>query len=284
MNPVKLAIANVLDLTGVNSLLLKARSRTTPAHIRVVNYHDIPPSTADRFEAQLRFYRDHFCSAGPEQFAALARGEWNEPRPGLAITFDDGLRSHAEVAAPLLEEYGFVGWFMVPVGFVDTPIAEQADFAARHQIGAAPEYDDPRIAMSWDQARALASSHVIGLHTRNHTRLAASLTPAQLQDEIPGAKLRLEQQLGQPVSVFCWVGGEEWAYSAEAARLIRQTGFDYSFMTNNAIFRGGNDPHQIQRSNVEARMSMSLMRFHLSGLMDLFYTAKRRRVCRLTSS
>ena len=119
-------------------------------------------------------------------------------------------------------------------------------------------------------------------HTRAHLRLSASHGRERLREEIFGGKRRLEEALGHSVDAFAWVGGAEADYSAEAARLVREAGFRFSFMTNHAPFRPGGDLHQIQRSNVEASYPLDLLRFQISGLMDLLYTPKRRRVDRLT--
>jgi len=64
--------------------------------------------------------------------------------------------------------------------------------------------------------------------------------------------------------------------------VIRRAGYRFSFMTNNAPLRPGDDPLHIQRTNVEAGWSLDVLRFQLSGVMDLAYAPKRRRVDRLT--
>jgi len=173
---------------------------------------------------------------------------------------------------------------MVPPGFVDEPTDRQADYAAAHAIHAAAEYADARIAMSWRDICGLdAAGHVIGCHTMNHTRLSARLEQAALEVEIVEAKKRLEQELGHDADVFAWVGGEEWSYSPSAARTIRAAGFRYSFMTNNALFGSGDNPLHIQRTNLEAHYPPALVKFQLSGLLDLYYAPKRRRVNRITA-
>lgn len=83
------------------------------------------------------------------------------------------------------------------------------------------------------------------------------------------------------MDTFCWVGGEEPSYHAGAAALIRE-GYALSFMTNTAVIRPHTSPWQLQRANVEAQDPLWLVRFQLSGLMDLAYAGKRRRVNRLT--
>ena len=92
----------------------------------------------------------------------------------------------------------------------------------------------------------------------------------------------MEKALGCEVPVFCWVGGEEESYSRAAAQLINRAGFGYSFMTNSAVIRPATDSLQLQRTNVEAVYPLWLVRFQLSGFMDLLYMGKRSMVNRLT--
>jgi peptidoglycan/xylan/chitin deacetylase (PgdA/CDA1 family) len=279
---VKHALAASFDVSGLNALLLSAWCLRLP-WARALNYHDVPPRLASAFEEQLRFYVRHFVPVGPDELAELRAGRWSHAKPGLLLTFDDGLRSHAEVVAPLLEKFGFPGWFMVPVGFVDTPAPEQRAFARARAIPCdARPWQDGRIALSWDEVRRLDARHVICCHTYSHRRLGADLSAAELDHEIRGAKRRLEDGLGHQVRAFAWVGGEEWSYSPGAARVIRAAGFELGFMTNNAVVRPGCDPLQIQRTNVEATFPAYLMRFSLSGFFDLLYAPKRQRVNRLT--
>lgn len=286
MSGIKQRLAGGLAATGLIRVVTRLYHARVGPHVRVVNYHDVPPSRAADFRAQLEFYASRYTPVDRAGLEGLLAGHdigLETKRPGLLITFDDGLRSHAEVAAPLLEAFGFSGWFMVPSGFVDTPIAEQADFASHHQIVWSPEYEDERVAMSWEQLRALEAHHVIGCHSLNHHRLEAKLSAAEREVEIRDSKARFEAQLGHEMDVFCWVGGEEWSYSAECAATIREAGYRLAFMTNNAPITPGTNPLQLQRSNIEAFMSEAVVRFNLSGLMDALYAGKRKRVNALTA-
>jgi len=267
LNPIKLALARGFDTTGLNRLMLSAQKKLLSPFIRALNYHDVPGSHAQAFDEQLSFYREHFVPVGRAEVDRLLRGEWPHERPGLLLSFDDGLRSHAEVVAPLLERHGFPGWFAVPAGYPD---------------GEQPADEPP--AMTWDQVRTLDEGHVICCHTYSHRRLAASLDEDERRHEIEDAKAHLEQMLGHEVDVFVWVGGEEWSYSADAAREVERAGFRLALMTNNETIRPGAEPFHLQRTNVEADYPPSLMRFSLSGFFDLMYVPKRRRVNRLTAS
>ncbi len=279
----KNTIAKVFATLGLSQAGLAAQRALFSPFVRAINYHDVPPSMAEGFERQLDLYTQHFECIDPKKLLALQRGEWRSSRPGLILSFDDGLRSHADVVAPLLEARGWVGWFMVPFSFVEVAPSAQELYAEEHQIGhAGHDYGDPRIAISWDDVRRLSNHHVVGCHGLTHRRLGNTLAPGDFDAEIPQAKARLEAAAGREIDVFAWIGGEETSYSRGAADAIAQAGFRMSFMTNNAPIRAGCDLLQLQRTNIEAGDNEDLVRFQLSGIMDLFYRAKRDRVNRLT--
>jgi peptidoglycan/xylan/chitin deacetylase (PgdA/CDA1 family) len=283
MQTAKQVIAGTFEVTGLSAALLEAQKRMLAPFVRALNYHDVPDSESAAFERQLEFYAKHFSPVGYEDLLELQRGDWPHEKPGLILSFDDGLASHARVVAPLLERHGFVGWFAVPVGFIDTPPEQQLAWARAHQVGVRCEpAQDGRVALSWDELRQLSGRHVIVCHTMDHVRFEAKLRPEQLARETAAARQRLEEQLGRPVCAFAWVGGEEHAYSAAGAKAIRRAGFRVGLMTNSAPFRPGAELLQIQRTNVETAYSSALVQLHLSGFYDLLYLRKRRRVERLT--
>jgi peptidoglycan/xylan/chitin deacetylase (PgdA/CDA1 family) len=284
VNPAKLALARLFEATCLNSLLHRVQKALLSPFVRAINYHDVPLSQSGLFERQLQYYAEHFASVGSAELRDFQDGIWRSEKPGLIISFDDGLRSHAEVVGPLLEKYGFTGWFFVPLGFVETPPSQQAAFARSQRIHCLDDFSDGRLAMSLREMRQLAQRHVVGCHTHSHYRLASGANPEKISGEIKDAKHRLEGQLGCEVPVFCWVGGEEQSYSEEAARMIRESGYRYSFMTNNSVIRPSTDPLQLQRTNIEVDYPLWLTRFQLSGCMDLLYTGKRRRVNNLTGA
>lgn len=243
---------------------------------RAVNYHSVPREAANSLRTQLEYYHRQFVPCARSDLQALFDRRWPYDLPGIILTFDDGLANNAEVAAPLLERYGFTGWFCVPTGFLDCPLDLQASFAQEYSITA------PGVAMSWEQVRLLAERHVLVAHGHRHRRLSASLSEKELREEIFLPKCRIEEETGQPCEAFCWIGGEEWAYSRRAAELIVQAGYKYAFMTNSSPITAKTHPMQLQRNNVEAHWPVTLVSFQLSGLQDIRYAGKRRRVNHLT--
>ena len=245
-----------------------------PHFLRVLNYHATPERDAAGLERQLDLYLEHFDPAEPGDLDACLDGRFSGSRPQLLITFDDGYRSNHDVAAPLLEKHGFRACYFLPEAEIasDRAAADAAFAAAR---------DEPEPRMTWPEARALeARGHRVGCHTRTHVRLADDLTVERLADEITAAGRDIAGKLGHPVEDFCWVGGEEWSYGAGAFDEIRRAGYRRVFMTNLFPVLPGSSPIWIQRTNVEASWPIEQVKFYLSGVMDLAYAPKRRRLAR----
>lgn len=78
--------------------------------------------------------------------------------------------------------------------------------------------------LSREDVRRLDERHVICCHSYTHRRLEASFGDAERRREIVEAKTHLEQRLGHQVPAFVWVRGEEWSYSREAAKTVRDAG------------------------------------------------------------
>lgn len=274
LNLIKRRVAAVFDVLGINQFGHLVQKTTQFPFIRAVNYHDVPHDLAGNFESHLQYYASQFVNVDEQTLRGFLNGEpWPHKKPGLILSFDDGMRSHFEIVAPLLEKYGFTGWFFVPSGWIAERIGENPEVVKN--VG-----DQP--TLNTEQAKYLAQNHVVGCHTETHRRLSADLSNDVLGTEIVGGKSSLEKTLGRDVPTFCWVGGEEFTYSRAAAEFIGQN-YELSFMTNTAVIRPANDPFQLQRTNIEAENPLSLVRFQLSGFMDLAYLAKRRRVNKLTA-
>ncbi len=275
------SIALAMHLSGLNRLMHRYQVATKSPFIRAVNYHDVPPSMANAFERQLLFFRKRFVPVGYGGLIDFHGGHWPHDKPGIVVCFDDGLKSQAEVAAPLLEKHGFVGWFLIPLAFIDAPREKQGEYAADHRIAWSRAPGDDLGAMSWEDIRRLDQRHVVGCHTYSHVRLSADLSAEELDHEIKAAKHCLEQRLGHVLSVFCWVGGEEWSYSASAARTIREAGYQVCFLNTNGVIRPRTDLLQLHRTNTEAYHPLWFVRHSLSGFLDLIYGPQRDRILRV---
>jgi peptidoglycan/xylan/chitin deacetylase (PgdA/CDA1 family) len=252
-------------------------------YIRAVNYHDVPSNSSASFETQLSFFKKYFADVSLQDLDFFIRtGIWSKNKPGIILSFDDGLRSSYSVIAPLLEKYGYTGWFLIPSHFIDVPVSQQKTWATEHLIDFYQDYPDGRIAMSWKEIKELDKHHVIVSHTRNHMRLRSGLPEKIFYKEIVGSKADLEQRLEHEIKCFGWVGGEMASYDRKAARCITNAGYDYALMTKSGPILPWTSRYQLHRTFLGSDWPGRNVKLHLSGILDVLYYPQRKRINRMT--
>ena len=202
MKKVKWALARGAYLLGICHVVLwLQRLIYSRKHIRVIFYHDTPERVAGNLEAHMRFFKKHYAPVTQEELSDLiSEGKWEKDKPGLLITFDDGLRSNYQTAVPIMERHGFKGWHFVPSRVAGLPSRSQVDFASNHSVRSEETYDDRRIFMNaWELRDLEERGHVVGCHTRTHRRLDDAAPPAIVEAEVVTAKRELEELVGHPV-------------------------------------------------------------------------------------
>lgn len=112
-------------------------------------------------------------------------------RPRVVLTFDDAYANFAQVVWPILKARQLPAVLYVPVGFV--------------RGSAAPPLRGARLPpCSFEDLRQLAASGVeIGSHGVNHVNLRRA-SDLVLSRELADSRALLEQELGRPVSSFCY--------------------------------------------------------------------------------
>lgn len=276
----KLLLVKIFSVIGLNRLLFNINMLLHGReHIRVVNYHGTPPQFMANFEEQLKFYSKYYSNTTLSDLKAFVKNKkWLKKKPGIIISFDDGHRSNYDYAKPLLEHYGFTGWFFIPPGCVEYTTENQSFFVGGDNPNITPTYADGRYMMSWNEIKDLYMSHVIGNHTYSHHRMNDADTSTTIHHEVFESKVLLESKTGGNIDIFCWVGGEEKHYTKQAAQKIKDSGHKISFLTNTFPFTKNQDSLQINRTNIEADNSIDLVIFQLGLTMDLLYYNKRKRV------
>jgi peptidoglycan/xylan/chitin deacetylase (PgdA/CDA1 family) len=141
------------------------------------------------------------------------------PDPGLR----EALRPFAEGAPPSREAAAGVIEALKKIpdpdmrGFVGRMIE------AAGSAGAAVEED--RIILNWDEARELARWPVsIGSHTCTHPILSR-MPGADARTEIVRSRQRLEEALGQAVTLFSYPNGLEGDFTPEIERMVGDAGY-----------------------------------------------------------
>lgn len=76
--------------------------------------------TAAEFETHLDWLGTRCTPVGLADFARWKRGEWRPRKPPALVTFDDGYRNNAIVAAPLLNRKGIPAVFFLASGHIES--------------------------------------------------------------------------------------------------------------------------------------------------------------------
>lgn len=154
-------------------------------------------------------------------------------RQGVALTFDDGMRSVFTDALPILRDHG------VPAHLFLATNAVGQDNRWPGQPAAAPHYD----MLDWDQIEGLHEAGIrVEGHTASHPDLRA-LSAEQIRDECLAADAEIERRLGRRPEYFAYPYGFYDQHSSEVAG-ARYKG---CVTTELRSLRPGDDPAALPR-------------------------------------
>jgi peptidoglycan/xylan/chitin deacetylase (PgdA/CDA1 family) len=236
----------------------------------------VPSLGASLFAAQVQHLKRRYCLvAASDLRRAIDRRQRGEPFP-LAITFDDDLRSHIEVAGPILAAAGATATFFLCGASLEAPkrfwwerlqvafdrrldltfIA--ADATGIHALGRAVElmsadardavatrllelvgHDPPDAGLRSAEARMLADrGFEIGFHTQRHDPLPA-LGNDELQHALSEGRHELERATQTVARAISYPHGRADARVAEAAR---EAGFEIGFTGHSEVVTADTSP------------------------------------------
>jgi peptidoglycan/xylan/chitin deacetylase (PgdA/CDA1 family) len=182
------------------------------------------------FRLQMQWLKEHgFETITQIQlYEALMEGG-DLPAKPIMLTFDDGYRGIATIAAPIMKQVGYVG-----TAYVIT------DRIARDPTRA-PTW------MTWSQLRALEQrGWDIGSHTVSHTEIPG-LSEADALTTLRASRFALEKHLGHPVQWFCYPAG---AVDAKSVEWVRQAGYVLATTTQEGDTHSARDPLRLSRVRV----------------------------------
>lgn len=251
--------------------------------------HETPVSLEPQFRQQLEWASEHFTITSLEEFAKL----W-EPNPEveaaskplLLFTFDDGRESNYTVAAPLLESFGGRGVFFVVPAFAECDDDKAlAFYQSRINPNSRPgdeQWEDWKPMRPRQIEELAARGHAIGNHTLTHQRLVG-LAPDRLEREIGDSARKLASWTKKPVDAFAWTFGWD-AVDVNAWKVIkRYHRFCFSPCAG-AVDSRFDSPSLLWRREIEVKYCAAEYRFLYSGLVDAWWSTRRRRLRRLLSA
>ena len=198
--------------------------------IPVVMYHhinsdDLPLSNSDAMMgAHLRLVSERYKSVFP--------GE--EAKNPICLTFDDAYYDFYHYVFPLLKRYDLKALLAVPSAYIldTTDVEPSVRLSLTHrEIYEGEHYRTHAPFCTYAELREMiASGHVmVASHSMNHVNLTEP--GIDLEREIVGSKIALEEKLGCRVDAFVLPFGK---YNRQAAALAREH-YNYVFRIGNAL-------------------------------------------------
>jgi peptidoglycan/xylan/chitin deacetylase (PgdA/CDA1 family) len=157
--------------------------------------------TPERLEHQLEFLlRNGY------QGTTFTRAVTNAPRGKvLAVTFDDGFRSVATMAAPIMRRLGIPGTLFAATSHMGT---EQPMVWSGLEQWVGTRYETELMGSSWAELEGLArTGWEIGAHTRTHPHLT-QLDDASIYAELADSRSDIEQRLGGTCTSLAYPYGD----------------------------------------------------------------------------
>ena len=209
------------------------------------------------FEHQLEFLRDAGYVLEDAADAAARIRSGNEPDPkSVTLTFDDGYEDNHRLALPVLERFGYRATvFLVADAFLPPRI--------RPVAGAT--------YLDLSQAREMLASGLIsfGCHGATHRNLR-ELSEAEVDRETRGARIRLEDALGVPITLFAYPFGSFDAWDERTRRAVRRAGFVAAYTSIVGPNTARRDVTQLRRSRMSWAEDVASLSRLLHGGYDWY--------------
>lgn len=261
MKTVRDPLIALCAVSGI-SRLYRAQVRRRGPLIRVLLFHDVQDSK--RFFDALVFLKEHYHIVSAEEYF---NSKLDACRINILVTFDDGYASWTDVCLPVLSSLDIKGLFFVSSGLLDV----HDDAVEQNRYVKEKLLSSPRRTLSWEALRALhQAGHVVGGHTRTHTRLPL-LPEAEQLSEIAADKERIETMLDTTIHAFSYPFGE---FTSSTEQLVRAAGYSHAFSTE-ARFANQRIGARIPRLCVEESMSSVALRRWIDGGYDVWDAVKR---------
>jgi peptidoglycan/xylan/chitin deacetylase (PgdA/CDA1 family) len=159
-----------------------------------------------------------------EVFAAWRRGI-KLPRKPVVLTFDDGYRSDATVAGPVLASRGWPGVLNLEIHNATPAGISRARLRRLVRAG-------------WE----------IASHTMSHPDLT-TLGPRRLREEVVRSRAWIRRRLGGPAAFFCYPAGR---FNAAVIAAVRAAGYRGATTEIPGVASARDDPFRLPRVRVAA--------------------------------
>lgn len=233
--------------------------------VLVLMYHSVahgdgptfmPPAA---FQDQLNALEDSgYRVVSLRELARWRKGETELPRKTAVLTFDDALSDFAEAAAPPILVKGWSATVFVPTCWV----GRNSEWRGA---------DPSQRVLDWAAIRQLKSDGVeVGSHAETHSDLT-KLSPEAARDELVNSRRRLEEELGEEVTLFAA------PYGAVNARVRDEISNHYQLAAGVKLGRvdAESDPFDLPRVEMHYFRDLALWRDFLDGKAEAYFALRQ---------
>lgn len=180
-----------------------------------------------------------------------------EPRQRsmIGMTMDDGYMDNYEIAAPVLNRFGFTATVFI----VGSYVGKTNEWMERNGF-------QSRRLMGWEEIRSLAMmGFEIGSHTLSHPDLR-HISDRDLAREVGDSKKMIEDKIGRAVDSFSYPHG---LMDARVKDAVARAGYRFACTTNSGFNRPGKDRLVLRRMEVYGTDSLARFKRKLAfGVND----------------
>jgi len=199
----------------------------------VLTFHSID-DTGSILSFPVAAFRRMMDRLASEGVAVLPFAELMKREHGVAITFDDGMRSVKDHALPVLRDHGFPAHLFLATGMMSGGRARWPTHG-----GAMAEYE----MLNWDSVGECAANGIaIECHTVSHPDLRA-LEPARMLEECDRADEEIVRRLGRRPTLLAYPFG----FHDDTVRSTLSPRYEGCFTTHLGYLRGAADRSRLPR-------------------------------------
>lgn len=152
----------------------------------------------------------------------------------VALTFDDGYQDFYENAYPVLKRYDYPSTVFLAV-----------DLVGKDNIWDCENLNVRKRLLDWERILELKDKGVtFGSHTKTHPFLT-KLPQKEMDEEVRGSKVLIEEKLQRPVEFFCYPYGD---YDDGVLDAVRRAGYSGAITTKRGLIHVGDNAFEMRRS------------------------------------
>jgi peptidoglycan/xylan/chitin deacetylase (PgdA/CDA1 family) len=172
----------------------------------------------------------------------------------IVLSFDDGCRDNLTYAAPIVRRYGFAPIVFLCPDLFGHSEGNYRDFHAHSPLLTRDETFE-LIQAGWE----------IGGHTRRHPRLVKLRTREELDDEVGGCRVAIQDLLGYDAKFFAYPFGQ---FNAVVKQSVVRHGYQAACTTLNGFNTARTDRFELRRIVIRAEDDLREFHRKVQGAYD----------------